>query len=204
MAPIIRSHHQIDIPRDKSISQLILLENVSNAAPDKIVYEDTLTGRTFTYDGFRLQVRRTAFWLKNTMSLKPGQMLSIMAPSCIDYLVAIHAYWWARGIVSVINHSLHASEIHHALEQIEPDFLLFHDQSHYAVVESFDRHHEHQIQIITFGKKDPRWMKFLCASNNGEEMELVTLGIRDTREVCMTIVLSSGTTGSPKAVMLSH
>jgi len=205
MSPtIIRSRHWVEIHPNQSISQLTLMHNVSNTAPGKIVYEDTLTGRTMTYAGFRLQVRRTAYWLKNTMGLKPGQIVSIMAPSCIDYILAIHATWWAGGVVSTINHSLHPPEVRRALEHIRPNFLLFHDQSYDVVPELLDQKLEPSIQGMTLGVQDSRWPSLLSDSDHGEELELVSHGDRHMHKVCAAIVLSSGTTGSPKAIMLSH
>lgn len=62
--------------------------NVSDTPPDKIIYEDTLTGKTATYGGFREQVMRSAFWLKHDFDFQPGQTVTIISPSCVSPLSA--------------------------------------------------------------------------------------------------------------------
>src|SRR6201996_7577923 len=117
---ILRSKTWVNIPSDISISEL-MLDNVSGTPDDKIIYEEAFTGQTTTYGGFRRDTKRAAFWLKQNLGLQPGQTVSILSPSCIAYVLAVHSVWWAGGVVSLINYSLHEKEIAYALDLIRPD-----------------------------------------------------------------------------------
>lgn len=202
---VLRSKTWVDIP-DISISQL-MNENTFKCANDKIIYEEALTGKTKTYGEFRTDVRRAAYWLRHSLGLKAGQIVSIVAPSCIDYILAVHAIWWAGGVVSLINNSLHETEIAKALDLIQPHYLVIHDSLWDKIPLSLGLC-ENRLSptIVTLGKHHTAWPLFppsLGPSFPGELEPYSLLG-RDPKTTLCAILLSSGTTGRPKGVMLSH
>ena len=77
-----RSENWIDLPTDISIAEL-MNHNVENTKDSKIIYEDSLNGRTATYAGFRRDYGKLAYWLKTTRGLLPEQVVSIVSPSCV-------------------------------------------------------------------------------------------------------------------------
>ena len=147
---ILRSTKWVEIPTNLSIAEL-MNDNVSNTPYDKIIYEDALTRKAATYGGFRRQVRQSAYWLRHVLGVKQGQTISILCPSCIDYILVVHAAWWIGAIASPINNSLHRKEIAYAVDLVQPDYLVIHDSLFETVpraLELCQKRHP-RLQIIT-------------------------------------------------------
>jgi hypothetical protein len=81
MAPTV-SDITVHLRTDRSVTQF-MQENISNTASDKIVYEDTLIGKTATYGGFRADVFRMAHTLRHRYGLQTGDIVSIICASCV-------------------------------------------------------------------------------------------------------------------------
>lgn len=203
---ILRSKTWVKIPDCISISQL-MNENTFNTSPNKIIYEEAFTDKTKTYGQFHTDVRRAAYWLQHSYGLRAGQTVSIVAPSCIDYILAVHAVWWVGGVVSLINNSLHETEIAKALDLVQPDYLVIHDSLWDKIPLSLALREKHCApRILNLGKQSDTWPSFPPQYDSAKpgELEPYSLDGQDPKTVLSTILLSSGTTGRPKAVMLSH
>lgn len=105
MAPIlseISSSVSVPLRTDISVPQL-LQDNYSGTSPDKVIYEDTLTGKTFTYSEFRHAVRSLAAGLRKE-GFKAGDKACVVGPNCVQYPLIVHAVWWIGGIIRLFKH----------------------------------------------------------------------------------------------------
>lgn len=219
---VYRSRCWIDIPRQLTVSQL-MQQNVENTPPDKIIFEEAVTGKTVSYGAFHEQIKSTAHSLRTAVGLKPGQIVSIISSSRIDYILAAQAVWWAGGVVSPINNAMNVDEICHAVDLIEPDFVVVDETMHQkmkAVLQKSGHYQKRAFQVYTIGQGCDEWPRLpiilpaLLETATGKGKTTAkdkdhndtpwTLGALKDDETCAAILLSSGTTGSPKAVMLSH
>ena len=90
-----------------------ILERAGRLA-DKAAFIDGVTGRTMTYGEFEDAVRRQAGgWLED--GLAKGEVVAVMAPNCPEYGVIFHAVALAGGVVTTVNPTYTAGEVHHQL-----------------------------------------------------------------------------------------
>ncbi|KAJ5560168.1 hypothetical protein N7513_002567 [Penicillium frequentans] len=196
------------IPDNLSISQL-MASGVGNISPHKTIYEEAITGKTVAYEPFRCQIRQTAYHLRHALSVQPGDIVSIIASSCIDYILTAQAVWWAGGIVSPINNSLHPDEISHALNLIKPRFVVVDETVYDKLPKALERNNT-SCAIYTIGNiPSTEWppLPLSPSSDTNGDLELhtpITITGFNSKATCAALLLSSGTTGAPKAVMLSH
>ncbi|OJI99655.1 hypothetical protein ASPVEDRAFT_81251 [Aspergillus versicolor CBS 583.65] len=205
MAPII-SDMTVHFRHDRSITQM-MLENTTNASPNKIISEDILTGKLITYQGLREDAFKAAWGLRHRLEMKTGDTVTIIGRSCVGYIVATHAVWAAGGIVSTINHSSSAKEIAHAVKVIRPQFLIVDSIYEKKLREGLSLQNYGDVTIMTMVSRLDGHVLFpddLTSNSKRVEPEAYVLDGQDARTRCAALVLSSGTTGLPKAVMLSH
>jgi len=90
-----------------------ILERAARLA-DKAAFVDGATGATLTYREFEDAVRRQAGgWLQR--GLARGEVVAVMAPNCAEYGVAFHAIALAGGVITTVNPTYTAGEVHHQL-----------------------------------------------------------------------------------------
>ncbi|KAJ5502771.1 hypothetical protein N7463_005645 [Penicillium fimorum] len=203
---VITSDTIVHLRTDRSITQL-MMENASNTDPTKVICEDTLTGKTFTYGGLRSDAFKTAHSLRHGYGITPGDVVTIISRSTVDYILAAHAIWAAGAVVSTINHSSTPKELVHALKILKPKVII-------ADVVVLEKLHgalttldlDTSVTILTLIQREGRYPLFPedLVKSSRIESEAYVLDGKDARNSCAAIVLSSGTTGLQKAVMLSH
>lgn len=225
MSQVYRSKQRVIIPTDISITEATLLNDHDHIPDDKVIFEEAFTGLTATYLEFKNQVRLTAAWLKHHLNLTAGDVVTIVAPSCIDYIVAVHAVWWLGGIVSMINDALSPKDLAYGLEVVQPKFLIVGSAAIDKLKQSLHLNPPSVpiSGIVTVGRtvSYPCWSDVVRRRQEPEQLrsrdkkdtrnslkplaeESYSLRNGDNRSVLAAVVLSSGTTGRSKAVMLSH
>ena len=191
------SYRRVQIPA-RSMPEIILdrAENV----PDTEALIDGFTGRSMTFGEFAGAVRRSAAGLVDA-GMRPGDVCILHSPNGIEWPIAYHAVLLAGGIVSPTNPMLTAREIgaqardSGATWMIASPFLL-EPAVEAAAAAGIDR-------IFAFDGPQPlppTVRRFSELAMSATDVELPRI---DPSDVAV-IPYSSGTTGRPKGVMLTH
>ena len=184
---------QVDIP-NISITEFILRE--ADRVPDREALVDGPTGRSYTYGQLKGMIHAFAGGL-TARGLTKGDTIALMAPNIPEFAIVFHGAAVAGVAVSTINPTYTADEVRFQLNDSKSKLLvtigLFYDTAK-AAVEGTD-----VTDIVIMG--DPIEGTVAFTSLFGQPMAQVDL---DPATQVVVLPYSSGTTGLPKGVMLTH
>ena len=156
---------------------------------------DGPTGRALTAGEVVDGIRRLAGGLTER-GILPGGTVAILAPNMPEYPVVFHAVAWGGGTVTTINPTYTAPEIRHQLEDAGAVLLVtvpaFADVAQAAIEGTAVR------EIVVIGGER-------CLSlEDVMGQPLMAQAPVDLESHVVVLPYSSGTTGRPKGVMLTH
>lgn len=186
----------VEIP-EIALTSLVLRR--ASELPDKPALIDGPSGRTVTYSQLDTSIAIAAYNLQQR-GFKKGEVFGILSPNCPDYAIAFHAVATLGGIVTPINPLYTKHEIKHQLKDAGARFLvtipMFIDKAREAAKEAGVE------EIFVFGDSDIEgvtpFSSLLADNGRAEQVEI------DPHNDLVALPYSSGTTGLPKGVMLTH
>ncbi|MEM7130591.1 MAG: 4-coumarate--CoA ligase family protein [Chloroflexota bacterium] len=192
---IFRSPYpDVTIP-DMNVSDFVL----SNAASlgEKPALIEGSSGRTITFGQLATSIQKVAASLVRR-GLRKGDILAIYSPNIPEYAIAFHAVAKAGGINTTVNPLYTADELTHQLNDAGAKFLMtvpmFLDKAQEAVVQT------NVEEIFVIGDTDGAtpFAELLEGDGTFPPVEI------EPAKDLVVLPYSSGTTGLPKGVMLSH
>jgi fatty-acyl-CoA synthase len=168
------------------------IERRARIAPDQVA----LVGddRSFTYAELAGRVRRLANGLQR-LGVGRGDRVAWLGPNHPAFLETLFASGLVGAALAPVNHRLAADGIRAVLDDTEPSVLVQHAATDPTTVANSGRH-----RIAVAGSIDAAVdLEALVAESSDAPVE-VAVGMED---VCL-LPHTSGTTGPPKGVMLTH
>lgn len=182
----------VDIP-DISISNHVLRSSITHAKQPAII--DGTNGFALNFSQLRSRIRSLAGGLQER-GFQPGDVLALIAPNCPDYACVFHAAALCGGTVTTTNPVYGIAEIRQQLLDSKAIWLVA-DQACMAVAKQALRGTEvSHVFCLQSGSDYDHIDKLL-----GPEIDQVPV---DFANHPVVLPYSSGTTGLPKGVMLSH
>ncbi len=178
----------------------------AEALGDKPALIDGLSGRVVTYADLTAGIARVAASLSQR-GFKKGDVLAILSPNLPEYAIAFHAVASLGGITCTVNPLYTEQEIAHQLEDSGARFLItippFLEKANTAAMETgieelfvFD-----EFGDAASGGPGSAATPFSSLLESDGKFPAVEI---DPREDLVALPYSSGTTGLPKGVMLTH
>lgn len=164
---------------------------------DKPALIDAPTGRTLTYTQLADAISIAAYNL-SARGFKKGDVCGIVSPNCLEFAVAFHAVATLGGIVTPINPLYTHYEIGHQLKNSGARILMTVPSCAENVLEA--REQSRFDELFVFGSLPgaKSFDELLVDNGRKEQVEV------NPREDLVALPYSSGTTGLPKGVMLTH
>ncbi len=188
--------HKSPLP-DVEIPEISITAHVLRTAaanPDQVAITDG-GDSSYTFAELTDAIHRMAGGLQ-ARGFGPGTTLGIMAPNVPEYAIVFHAAAVAGGTITTINPTYGAEEVRFQLQDAGASLLItvpmFLDVAQEAI-EGSD-----VTEIYVMGEAEGATP---MASLFGEPIEQVAVDLHDH---VMVLPYSSGTTGLPKGVMLTH
>jgi len=204
------------IPDDLTIPQFMLREVTGRPQrPSNVPFfiEDA-TGRQVSYE----EAHRRTSALANALSLKhnigAGDVVCVFSPNHIDYAPVVWAIHTLGAVVTPANPSYTADELKHQMETAQARLIFSHPvgfKTAATVVQALSLVSGVTSPIVLFdaGQKpsdsvDSIEDLVLFGKSYVENFEAIRFKPGEARETLAFLSFSSGTTGKPKAVKISH
>ena len=170
----------------------------ARARGDKPALIDAVSGRVITYRQLFDAVQAVAAGL-SARGFRKGDVFAIYSPNIPEYAIVFHAVSLVGGIVTTLNPLYTAEEAGHQLKDANAKYLLtvpaLLDKATEAAA------HAHIEEIFVFGEAAGATPFAALYAEDGQKIPHVEI---DPREDVVVLPYSSGTTGLPKGVMLTH
>lgn len=213
----VSQHHQDRtwVIYEKSVPQLFL-ERV-RARPDRVAfrYKDLGLYQEVSWRQYREDVEAFALGLMS-LGVKPGDRIAVMGDPCFEYFISDMAGLSVGAITYGIYTTCSPSEVQHQIENAGANIFIAENQEYVDKILELknltaDLRHIIVIDVrAMFLYRDDRILSFKQVQERGRELGKSEPGRFEKSiaaikpESVAVFVYTSGTTGAPKAAMITH
>ena len=185
---------------DVEIPEVALTPFVLHRAKElagKAALIDGPTGRAVTFGELADSIEIVAYNLSQ-FGFGKGDVLGILSPNCPEYGIAFHAVATLGGIVTTINPLYTRNEIAHQLKDAGARILICTPMCLERAREAAEEVGIEEIFVFGDAEGAKPFASLLLDNGRATQVEI------NPREDLVALPYSSGTTGLPKGVMLTH
>ena len=164
---------------------------------DKLALVNGVTGSRLTYGQLADAVARMAGGL-GARGFRKGEVLASFVPNCPEFVIALYAVLSLGGVVTAANPVLTAEELAVQLDDAGATFLLTVPDCLDRALAAAGRSSVREVFVIG---EAPGAIPFAALLDHGHDPPVVAI---DPRHDLAVLPYSSGTTGLPKGVELTH
>lgn len=184
-----------------------VLEDTNQLFADTVLFVDAITDRQYTYAEIKHAAIDFGKGLKGLLGWGKGDVLCLYTPNSIDTPILTWGTHWAGGIVSPANPEYTADELAHQISDsgarlLATQMILLPRARKAAKLAGLP---ESAIILLNDERDPDRHFKHFTSIRSfaGANQQCRAKVTNPEKDLCF-LVYSSGTTGKPKGVMLSH
>ena len=174
------------------------LDTVVRRDPDKVFVE--MLGEALTYRQFQHQVQRTAAMFKG-LNVTRGDRVCLFLPNCLEFLYCWFGLSYLGAIGVPINTAYKKEETAYILNNSAAVALVAHESLSNTAGDAAALAGSVVHRLIVAGESDNNWTSFSEALSRVSPLESPVDVSPDTVSM---LGYTSGTTGNPKGVKVSH
>ncbi|PIA26926.1 hypothetical protein AQUCO_08500016v1 [Aquilegia coerulea] len=172
-------------------------ENISEVCTRPCLINGT-TGETHTYEEVELIARKVASGL-NKIGIQQGQVMMILLPNSLEFVFAFLGASYRGVTVTTANPFYTSAEITKQAKASNARIIIT-LATHVNKLKNFAQEHDVKIMCID---SPPEGCLHFSELTQSDETELPAVKIKPEEDI-VALPFSSGTTGLPKGVMLTH
>lgn len=168
-----------------------------------VIQED----RSITYQSLLLKTDIMAGWLKQEFGIKKGDRVGLMFVNCIDFYIAFYAVVKIGAIAVMVNTKMQSNEISFILEDTQTHCVIANVKWMEKIKAVAERVGITRVLTDTKCREKAAGIRICSMEEIFSDTDLVEREFEEAeREENLTAVIlhTSGTTGKPKGIMVSH
>ncbi len=156
----------------------------------------------FTYRQLNERANRFANWLRDEVGVRKGDRIGIVAHNGVEFLDAFFACGKLGAILTCFNWRLHWQELLQLMQDTTPKAIIFSDEFADKVAQATAQAPFVTHRLHVEGAGFPGSIPFEATLQAAPATPVTTESVEDEDIACL--IFTGGTTGLPKAAMVSH